>query len=159
MAKASPIPKGYRTLTPSIVVKDADKAIAFYKKAFGAKELHRMHLPDGKTVMHAELQIGDSHLMMCDEMPDMKCYSPQSVGGVSSSLYVYVKNVDKVFDQAVKAGATVAMPVMDAFWGDRHGSVIDPFGHVWGLATRKRNLTAKQMKMAGEEWMAQMPKQ
>lgn len=156
MAKVSPIPKGYRNLTPSIVVKGASDAIAFYKKAFGAKELHRMYLPDGKTIMHAELRIGDSKLMLCDEMPEMHCFSPQTVGGASSSMYLYVKNVDRVFDKAVKEGARVAMPVMDAFWGDRNGSIIDPFGHVWGIATRKRNLTPKQTKKAGEEWMAQM---
>lgn len=156
MAKVSPIPKGYRNLTPSIVVKGASDAIAFYKKAFGAKELHRMYLPDGKTIMHAELRIGDSKLMLCDEMPEMHCFSPQTVGGASSSMYLYVKNVDRMFDKAVKEGARVAMPVMDAFWGDRNGSIIDPFGHVWGIATRKRNLTPKQMKKAGEEWMTQM---
>lgn len=159
MAKVSPIPKGYRSLTPSIVVKGAADAIAFYKKVFGAKELSRAYLPDGKTIMHAELVIGDSKLMLCDEIPDMKCYSPQTVGGPSSSLYLYVKNVDNVFDKALKAGATVAFPLMDAFWGDRHGSIIDPFGHIWGIATRKRNLTPKQMKKAGEEWMAQMATQ
>lgn len=159
MAKVSPIPKGYRSLTPSIVVKGASDAIAFYKKAFGAKEVGRYYMPDGKTIMHAELVIGDSKLMLCDEIPEMKCLSPQTMGGPSSSMYLYVKNVDRVFDKAVKAGATVAHPVMDAFWGDRNGGIIDPFGHVWGIATRKRNLTAKQMKKAGEEWMAQMAKQ
>ena len=158
MAKVSPIPRGYRSLTPGLVVKNAKDAIEFYKKAFGAKEIHRMYLPDGKTIMHAELKIGDSQLMLSDEMPQMQCLSPQTVGGASSSIYLYVKNADKTFDQAVKAGATPTMPVMDAFWGDRMGGLTDPFGHNWGIATRKKNLTAKQMKKAGEEFMASMGK-
>jgi uncharacterized glyoxalase superfamily protein PhnB len=158
MAKVSPIPKGYHTITAALVVKDADAAIKFYVKAFGAKELHRMYLPDGKTIMHAAVKIGNSQLMLSDEMPQMQCLSPQTVGGASSSIYLYVKNVDKVFDQAVKAGATSTMPVMDAFWGDRMGGLTDPFGHMWAIASRKKNLTTKQMKKAGEEFMASMGK-
>ncbi|MGI0020342.1 MAG: VOC family protein [Nitrososphaera sp.] len=158
MAKVSPVPRGYHSITAALVVKNADQAIKFYEKAFGAKMLRRMYLPDGKTIMHAELKIGDSHLMLSDEMPQMQALSPQTVGGASSSIYLYVKNVDKVFDQAVKAGATSTMPVMDAFWGDRMGGLTDPFGHMWAIATRKKNLTAKQMKKAGEEFMASMGK-
>lgn len=158
MTKVSPIPRGYHAVTPGLVVKNAKDAIEFYKKAFGAREMHRMYLPDGKTIMHAELKIGDSHLMLSDEMPQMQAHSPQTVGGASSSIYLYVKNVDKVFDQAVKAGATETMPVMDAFWGDRMGGLTDPFGHMWAIATRKKNLTDKQMKKAGEEFMASMGK-
>jgi PhnB protein len=154
MAKVSPIPKGYHTITPSIVVKNAEQAIEFYKKAFGAKESGRHYLPNSKTIVHAELKIGDSALMLCDELPDMKCFSPQTVGGASSSLFVYVKNVDKLFDQAVKAGATVTMPVTDAFWGDRSGGLQDPYGHMWMLATRKKNLSKKQMEKAGAEFFA-----
>jgi uncharacterized glyoxalase superfamily protein PhnB len=158
MAKVSPIPKGYHTITPGLAVRNAAQAIDFYKKAFGAKEKMRMPGPDGK-IMHAELQIGDSPIMLGEENPQMNNLSPQSLNGTPVNLYVYVKDVDKVFDQAVKAGATVTMPVMDAFWGDRNGQVKDPFGHTWGIATRKRNLSEKEMKKAAEEWFAQQAKQ
>jgi PhnB protein len=159
MAKVRPIPKGYHTITPGLAVRDAASAIEFYKKAFGAKEKMRMPGPDGKSIMHAELQIGDSPIMVGEENPQMNHLSPQSLNGTPISLYVYVKDVDKVFNQAVRAGATVVMPVTDMFWGDRHGALKDPFGHSWGLATRKRNLSVKQMKKAGEEWFAQQAQQ
>ncbi|AIF85087.1 hypothetical protein NTE_03052 [Candidatus Nitrososphaera evergladensis SR1] len=154
MAKVSPIPKGYRTITPSIIVKNGTQAIEFYKKAFGAKEGGRFYMPDGKTIAHAELKIGDSRFTLVDEMPEMKAFSPQSVGGPSGSIWLYVKNVDKLFDQAVRAGATATMPVMDMFWGDRAGQLVDPSGHVWWVATRKKNLTKKQMEKAGAEFFA-----
>jgi uncharacterized glyoxalase superfamily protein PhnB len=146
-------------LTPTIVVKNCAEALEFYKKAFGAKEVDRHYLPDGKTIVHAQLKMGDSALMLSDEMPQMSCLSPQTVGGASSSLYVYVTNVDKVFDQAVKAGATPTMPVMDAFWGDRMGALTDPYGHVWSLATRKKNLSKKQIEEAGREFFTSMQAQ
>lgn len=155
--KVSPIPKGYHSVTPGLMVRNASEAIEFYKKAFGAKEKMRMPGPDGK-IMHAEIVIGDSHIMLGEEMPEMGCPAPQPSGS-PVGLYVYVKNVDKAFDQAVKAGATVVMPVMDMFWGDRHGTLKDPFGHRWGLATRKRSLSAKEMKKAADEWFAQQAKQ
>ena len=158
MAKVSPIPKGYHTVTPGLAVRDAAQAIEFYKKAFGAKEKMRMNGPDGK-IMHAELQIGNSHVMLGEENPQMNHLSPQTLNGTPVSLYIYVKDVDKVFNQAVKAGATVVMPVMDMFWGDRHGALKDPFGHSWGVASRKRNLSQKEMKKAAEEWFAQQAKQ
>ncbi|MGI0014318.1 MAG: VOC family protein [Nitrososphaera sp.] len=157
--KVSPIPKGFQTVTTSIVVRNAAQAIDYYKKAFGAKELFRMTLPDGNTIMHAEMKIGESVIMMTDEMPQMKTMSPQSIGGTSTSFYTYVRDVDKVFSQAVAAGATVTMPVMDAFWGDRMGQLMDPFGHLWSLATRKRNLSKKEMNSAAQEWMSQMAQQ
>lgn len=159
MAKVSPIPKGYHTVTPGLAVRNAAQAIEFYKKAFGAKEKMRMNGPDGKTIMHAEIQIGNSHIMLGEEMPEMNHLSPQSLNGSPVNLYIYVKDVDKVFNQAVKAGATVTMPVMDAFWGDRNGQVTDPFGHKWGIATRKRNVSPKEMKKAAQEWFAQQAKQ
>ncbi len=159
MAKVSPVPKGYHTITPNIVVKNAEQAIEFYKKAFGAKEGGRFYMPDGKTIAHAELKVGDSRFTLNDEMPEMKALSPQSVGGPSSSLWLYVKNADKLFDQAVKAGATATMPVMDAFWGDRMGHIIDPFGHAWSIASRKKNLTKKQMEKAGAEFFASQQQQ
>ena len=157
--KVSPIPKGYHTVTPGLAVRNAAQAIEFYKKAFGAKEKARMYGPDGKTIMHAEIKIGDSHIMLGEEMPQMNHLSPQTLNGTPVNLYVYVKDLDKVFNQAVKAGATVAMPVMDAFWGDRNGQVIDPFGHKWGIATRKRDVSEKEMRKAAQEWFAQQAKQ
>jgi PhnB protein len=157
--KVRPIPKGYHTVTPGLAVRNAVQAIEFYKKAFGAKEKARMYGPDGKTIMHAEIKIGDSHIMLGEEMPQMNHLSPQSLNGTSVNLYVYVKDVDKVFNQAVKAGATVTMPVMDAFWGDRNGQVMDPFGHKWGIATRKRDVSEKEMRKAAQDWFAQQAKQ
>lgn len=142
--KVKPIPRGYHVITPSLVVRGADRAIAFYKSAFGAREKLRMPGPDGK-VMHAELQIGDSIVMLADEFPEMGSRSPQSVGGASSSLLVYSKDVDGLFQRAVAAGATVQMPLTDMFWGDRWAKVVDPFGHEWQLATRRENLTPKEM--------------
>ncbi len=154
MAKVNPIPKGYHTVTPGLAVRDAARAIDFYKKAFGAKEKMRMTGPDGKSVMHAELQIGNSKLMIGEEMPPMGNPSPQTLNGTTINLYIYVKDADKVFEQAVKAGATVTMAMNDAFWGDRFGSLKDPFGHSWGVASRKRNLSEKQMRKAAEEFFA-----
>ncbi len=156
--KVSPIPKGYHSVTPGLAVRDAVQALEFYKKAFGAKEKMRMPGPDGK-IMHAEIMIGDSHIMVGEEMPEMNHLSPQALNGTPVNLYVYVKNVDKAYDQAVRAGATVVMPVKDAFWGDRHGALKDPFGHSWGLATRKRNLSTKEMKKAAKDGFAQQAKQ
>ena len=142
--KAQAIPTGYRTVTPYIVCRDAASALDFYKKAFGAKEKARMSGPGGK-VMHAEVRIGDSMLMLCDEMPEMGAKSPLALGGSPASVFLYVKNVDKTAAQATAAGATVVMPVQDMFWGDRYGKLKDPFGHEWQIATHKEDLTAKQM--------------
>jgi PhnB protein len=143
-AKVQPIPKGYHVITPSLVVRGAAQAIEFYKKAFGAKDLNRMNGPDGK-VLHAEIKIGDSIVMLGDEFPNMGAKSPESVGGTSSSLMIYTRDVDALFNQAVAAGAKVSMPVSDMFWGDRYGTVIDPFGHQWQLATHKEDITPKEM--------------
>jgi PhnB protein len=156
--KVSAIPKGYHSVTPVLTVKGAEQAIEFYKKAFGAKELNRAYMPGGNIILHAEIQIGDSRIMLNDEFPEMNCKSPQSVGGASTALYVYVKDVEKIFTQAPAAGATVTMPVMDAFWGDTTGQLIDPYGHVWSFASRKRNLSSKEMQKAQEEWLAEMSK-
>ena len=152
--KVSPIPKRYHALTPTLTVRDVAQAIDFYKKAFGVKEIMRMPGPDGKTIMHAELKIGDSHFMLGQEMPEMNHKSPESLNGTPVGLYLYVKDADKVFDQAVKAGAKVVNPVADAFWGDRNGQIKDPFGHDWGIATRKRNLSQKEIRKAAEGWFA-----
>src|SRR2546430_15991339 len=123
-----PIPDGFHTITPHLVVSDAAKAIEFYKKAFGAQEIDRFMSPDGKAGMHAQLKIGSSMLMLGNEFPP-HCLSPKSRGGTSVSLYLYLDNADAAFDRAVKAGCTVKMAVMDQFWGDRYGQGEDPFGH------------------------------
>ncbi|NWG38160.1 VOC family protein [Nitrososphaera sp.] len=156
--KVSPIPKAFHAVTPGLAVRDAAQAIEFYKRAFGAKEKGRMPGPDGK-LMHANIVIGDSHIMMGEENVAMGNPSPLSLNGSPVSLYVYVKDADKVFNQAVKEGASVAMPMMDQFWGDRAGMVTDPYGHKWWLATHKRDLTPAQMKKAAEEFFASMKKQ
>jgi PhnB protein len=146
-AKVQPIPKGFHTLTPSLVVRNAASAIEFYKKAFGATERSRLAAPDG-TIMHAELKIGDSILTLGEEMPQMGAKSPQTVGvgtAWSSSLLLYTTDVDAAFKRAVTAGATEQMPVTDQFWGDRYGRVMDPYGHSWQLATHKEELTEAEM--------------
>jgi len=152
-AKAQAIPAGYGTVTPYLVCHEAGKAIDFYKKALGAKEKMRMSGPGGK-VMHAALKIGDSMVMVCDEMPEMGARSPQSVGGSPMSVFLYVKNVDAVFAKATAAGATTVMPVQDMFWGDRFGRVKDPFGYEWQMATHKEDLTAKQIAKRAQSAMA-----
>jgi uncharacterized glyoxalase superfamily protein PhnB len=151
-----PIPDGYHSVTPALTIKGASEAIEFYKKAFGAQELNRFPGPDGKSIMHAEIKIGDSSIMLCDEMPQMGCLSPKSTGGPSGSIYLYVQNSDDVFSKAVSAGAKPKMPMMDGFWGDRIGSIEDPFGHVWTIATRKIEMSMEEVKKAGEEFMKQM---
>ena len=152
----NPIPEGYNTVTATLTVKEAAKAIEFYKKAFDANELYRFPGPDGKTIMHAEIMIGNSIVMLADEMPGMGCRSPQSIGGTSSSIYLYVNDADSTFNKAISAGAKVLMPLMDGFWGDRFGSIEDPFGHVWGIATRKKDMTPDEIKQAGQEALKNM---
>jgi uncharacterized glyoxalase superfamily protein PhnB len=157
-AKAKPVPEGFRTLTPHLVVRDAPKAIEFYKKAFGAEVKGIYYAPDGK-VMNASLRIGDSSLMLNDEFPGMgKSSSPQSLGGSCVTLHIYVEDVDRLFNQAVAAGAKVTMPVMDAFWGDRYGQVQDPFGHQWSLATHKEDPTPQEIEKRGKAAFAEMAK-
>ncbi len=150
-----PIPDGYHTLTPFLTVKDASRAIEFYKQAFGAKERGVMKDPDGK-VMHAEIMIGDSVIMLSDEFPTYGAVSPQTLGGSPSGLHIYVEDVDTSFDRAVKAGGHVDMPVMDQFWGDRYGRLTDPFGHKWSIATHTKDLSMDEMKHAMEDAMAEM---
>ena len=154
-----PIPDGFHTSTPSLVVNDSKAAIEFYKKAFGANEIYQMSSPDGTKCMHAMVQIGDSFVMMSDEFPNMGARSPTTIGGTPVTLHLYVEDADKVFNQAVEAGAKVAMPIMDAFWGDRYGAVIDPFGHSWAIATHQKDMSPEEMKKAGEEFFANMAKQ
>jgi len=153
------IPEGYHTITAQLTVRDASRAIEFYKRAFGAVLLMRLPSTDGKSIMHAELRIGDSIVFLSDEFPDMGCRSPQSLGGVASSLHLYVEDVDTDFNRAVAAGAQVRMPVTEMFWGDRYGKVADPFGHEWGIGTRKEDLTPEEIRKRGEAFFAQMAKQ
>jgi PhnB protein len=140
-----PIPTGYHTVTPYLIVRNGAKAIEFYKKAFGAVELMRFPGPND-SVMHAEVKIGDSPVMLADEMPEGGYVGPQTLGGVGVSLMVYVEDVDARFAQAVAAGATVKRPVRDEFYGDRTGTLVDPFGHVWSLATHKEDVSMEEMQ-------------
>lgn len=154
---AKPIPEGYHSITPYMTVRNAARAIEFYKQAFGAVEKDVSKGPDGK-IMHAELRIGDSIFMLADEFPEFNSLSPQSTGGSGMGLHIYTEDVDSAFDRAVKAGATVEMPVGDMFWGDRYGKLADPFGHKWSIATRKRDMTPAEIDEAMHEFMKQMPK-
>ena len=151
----SPIQAGYHTITPAIVVRDAAKAIDFYKQAFGAEEVDRMVGPDG-SIMHAEIRIGDSLIMLGEENEQWGTRSPLTLNGVHGSLHIYVADADATVDRAVKAGAAIRYPMEDAFWGDRYGKVTDPFGHEWGIATRVKNMTREEMEAAGKEWMAKI---
>jgi len=151
------VPTGYHTLTPYMTVRDAARAIEFYKQAFGAIERGAMKGPDGK-IMHAELIIGDSIVMLADEQPQFGALSPQSTGGAGMGLHIYTEDVDLAFARAVKAGAKVEMPVSDMFWGDRYGKLADPFGHKWSIATHKADLSAEEMERGMKAMMEDMPK-
>ena len=140
-----PIPEGYHSVTPYLIVRGAADAIEFYTKAFGAVELFRFPAPDGK-IGHAEIKVGDSPIMLADEYPDMGYNGPQSLGGSPVSLMIYVADVDAVFNQAVAMGATAKEAVQDKFYGDRMGTVIDPFGHRWHLATHKEDVSVEEMQ-------------
>ncbi len=157
MAKSSqPIPQGLHTVTPSLVVRGATEAIDFYKKALGAEELMRMTTPDGK-IGHAELKIGDSVIFISDEFPNMGVTrSPQSLGGCTTTLNLYVPDVDASFQRAISAGGKTTMPVDDMFWGDRFGTFSDPFGHHWGLATHKEDLNADEIEKRARDFYASM---
>ena len=154
---AKPIPDGYHTLTPFLTVRDAARAIEFYKNAFGAIDRGAAKGPDGK-IMHAELMIGDSIIMLSDEYPEFGALSPLSSGGAGMGLHIYIDGVDAAFDRAVKAGAQVTMPVSDQFWGDRYGKLKDPFGHVWSIATHTKDMSEEEMKRSMDEAMSKMQK-
>jgi uncharacterized glyoxalase superfamily protein PhnB len=143
--KVKPIPDGCDTLIPHLVVKGASEAIEFYKKAFGAVEVSRAPGPDGKSLMHAELMLGGSRLFLVDEFPEMNCRAPQSLGGTPVTIHMFVEDVDAAFAKAVAAGAQVRMPLADMFWGDRYGTLADPFGHAWSLATHREDLTGDEI--------------
>lgn len=152
--KVKPIPEGYHTLTPYLVIKGADRAIDFYIKAFGATELFRMPGPDG-AVMHAEITIGDSHIMLAEENPEMGAQAPTTLNGTPVGLFLYVENADGVFKKAVDAGASVKMPLTDMFWGDRWGVVVDPFGHQWQIATHMEDLSPEEIAKRAEAFQKQ----
>jgi uncharacterized glyoxalase superfamily protein PhnB len=138
-------------------VKDAAAAIEFYKKAFGAVEKKRHHGPDGRSIMYAMLMVGDTPVQLGDEFPMMEHWkSPESVGGTTVGMHIYVKDVDAAFQRAVEAGASVMFPLSDAFWGDRYGSVKDPFGHVWSMATRKKDLSDREIEEGAKAFFAGM---
>jgi PhnB protein len=140
----SPIPEGYYSVTPYLIIKGAAQAIDFYKKALGAKELMRFPDPSGR-IGHAEIKIGNSMVMLADEFPEMNVRGPQSLGGTSVGMCVYVPDADAVFNQAVAAGATVERPMQDQFYGDRAGTIVDPFGHKWTIATHKEDVSLQEM--------------
>lgn len=152
--KVNPIPQGYHSVTPSLTVRSAEQALEFYKKAFNAEETLRMPGPDGK-IMHAEFRIGDSVLMLGEEMPDMGAKSPLTLGGSPVSFFIYLENVDEAWQRAINAGAKTVMPLADMFWGDRAGCVDDPFGHHWWLAQHMADLTPDEIKKGQEEFFAQ----
>lgn len=160
--KAKPIPDGYHSVTPHLVVRGAAKALAFYQKAFGAEERYRMPGPEGK-ILHAEMKIGDSVVMLSDEFPpqgpqDEGAKAPESLKGTTGGLMLYVKDVDKLYERSVKAGAKGLMPVTDMFWGDRYGKLIDPFGHVWAVATHVEDVPPKEMEKRQAAHMAEAKK-
>ncbi len=149
------IPEGVHTITPHLVVQDAQKAIEFYRKAFGAEAKGVHHAPDGR-VMHAELKIGDSMIFLADEFPGMgeHCKSPKTLGGTPVTLNLYSENVDRLFNQAVSAGATVTMPLANQFWGDRYGQVRDPFGHSWALGQHVEDVAPQELERRSRELFA-----
>lgn len=149
------IPQGYHTVTPYLVVNDGAAAIDFYKRAFGAQVTTRMDGPGGK-VAHAELKIGDSMIMLADEMPRMSTKAPRSLGGTTGGIFLYVDDVDKRFKQAADAGANIEMQPQDMFWGDRYGKLMDPFGHSWSMATHKEDVAPEEMKRRMQTEMAKM---
>ncbi len=140
-----PIPEGFHTITPHLVIKGASDAIEFYKQAFGAQEVERMPWTDGKKIMHAHLKIGDSHLFLADEFPEMCSKGPAIGEGSPVTLHLYVQDVDSAFKTALAAGGKEIMPPADMFWGDRYGKLVDPFGHEWSLATHKEDLTLEEI--------------
>jgi PhnB protein len=152
--KVKPIPEGYHTITPYLIVKDGPRAIEFYKKAFGAQELFRMAGPDGK-IAHAELQIGNSRFMLGTEAPEMGSRSPETLKGTPVGLFLYLEDVDTAYKRAVDAGAKAQQPPQDMFWGDRYGKVADPFGHEWQLATHKEDVTPEEMGKRAQAAMKQ----
>ena len=155
MASVNPIPQGVHTVTPNLTLRDCARAIEFYKRALGAQEVARMEAPDGRSIWHAELKIGDSLVYVSDEMPGMSRPAPTAANPVPVTMWLYVKDCDAAFDRAVKEGATVLTRPADMFWGDRCAGVADPYGYMWSFATHTKDLTREEMKRAGEEFARQ----
>jgi PhnB protein len=153
--KVRPVPKGYHAVTPALAIQGADAFIKFCKKAFGATEIMRMKGPGG-SVMHAEILIGDSRLMVGDENPQWGNKSAKTLGGSPLTLHIYVPDCDAAVAKALKAGAAAGMPVADQFWGDRYGTVVDPFGNVWGVGTHIEDVDDKEMKKRSAKFMKEM---
>lgn len=149
----SPVPPGYHTVTPYLILDDAEAALAFYKAAFNAEEIMRMPSPDGSKIMHAEIKIGDSFLMVADEFPEMGMVSPKTLGGNASFLHLYMDGVDERFAQALKAGAEEVRPVVDQFYGDRSGTLKDPIGYLWTIGTHTEDLSDEEMAARFEKMM------
>jgi PhnB protein len=158
MAKVNPIPQGMHTLTPGLVLRDCARAIEFYKKALGAQVVTRMDAPDGKSVWHAELRIGDSVIYLGDEMPGMSRPAPTASSPSPVALWLHVEDCDAAYRRAIGAGAKSTMEPADMFWGDRCCGVADPFGYLWSFATHQRDLTESEIRRAGEEFARSMAK-
>jgi uncharacterized glyoxalase superfamily protein PhnB len=153
--KVNPLPQGYHTVTPNLIVDNSARALEFYQKAFGAEETVRMPGPGG-SILHAEMRLGDSIFMLHDEMPDMGGKSPKAYGGTPVSFYVYVEDVDAAWKRAVDAGAKPTMPLQDMFWGDRTGRLEDPFGHAWNLAQHVGDPTPEEMQRGQEAFLSNL---
>lgn len=158
LPEVSPIPEGFHSVTPQLVCRKAEEALEFYKNALGA-EILSVNKDDKQNVMHAEMKIGDSIVMLSDEFPDWHCLSPLSIGGTSVTLHIYTPDADAAFNKAVAAGASVTMPIMDAFWGDRYGQVMDPYGHKWSIAARQRILSQEEIEAAAKKAFDAMAKE
>jgi PhnB protein len=154
---AKPIPDGFHTVSPHLIVPDGVLAVEFYKQAFGAQEVTRLMAPDGRTLMHAQLKIGDSAIMLGSEFPP-NALSPKNRGGASVFLHIYTADADAAFDRAIKAGCKVNMPMSDMFWGDRYGQLEDPFGHIWSIATHQHDYTPEQVVANAKAFFAKMEK-
>jgi len=152
----NPIPKGYHSVSPSLVIRGAAEAIAFYTKVFDATEVSRMMFPGKPLIAHAEIRIGNSMLMLSDENSNWGAFSPQHLNGSPVTLFLYVADVDAVFAKATAAGVNVVLPPTDMFWGDRMCKILDPFGHVWGVATHTKDLSVEEITKAGDEFMSKM---
>jgi PhnB protein len=151
-----PIPDGFNSVSAYLVVPNAAEALEFYQRAFGAETIARMAGPDGKSTLHAEMRIGNSGVMLAEENERWGSKSPRTLGGTPVSLHIYCEDVDALFHRAVAAGCTVTYPVMDAFWGDRYGKVTDPYGHIWGIATHKEDVSPEECSRRAAAWFSSM---
>jgi len=154
---ANPVPERLHAVTPHLVIQGAARAIEFYKQAFGAEEILRSASPDGGNVFHAEIQIGDSVVFLADEFPGTKMASPTTAGTTTVALNIYVADCDALFDRAVQAGGQALMPPAEMFWGDRYAQVMDPFGHIWAIATHKEDVPPEEMFRRAQEFFAKAP--